>query len=135
MRQDSIRLVHGCAEAARQTLLETVYFDYDRVTIRPDTEAKLLAKLDILRANPSVRLRVEGHTDRQGTTEFNFLVGSSLVEEVIQFFTAFGLDAERITEVSYGETRLAVQGLSEAARAQNRRVEFVITAGGEHIGC
>lgn len=122
------------AEAARQTLRETVYFDYDEAVIRSDTETSLRAKLDILRANPGVRLRMEGHADERGTSEYNIALGNERSESVIQFFTGFGLDAGRFGSVSYGEERPAAQGSNESAWAQNRRVEFVITAGGDGIG-
>jgi peptidoglycan-associated lipoprotein len=153
MRQDSIRLVEEAAaaerarqeemarqeraraaEAARQALRETVYFDYDESVIRSDTEQRLRAKLDILRNNPGVQLRMEGHADERGTSEYNIALGNERAGSVIQFFTGFGLDGNRFSSVSYGEERPVAQGSSEAAWAQNRRVEFVITAGGDGIG-
>lgn len=122
------------AEAARRTLRETVYFDYDEAAIRPDAESKLRAKLDILRDNSGVHLRMEGHADERGTSEYNIALGNERAEAVIRFFTGFGLGAERFTTVSYGEERPAAQGSNEAAWAQNRRVAFIITAGGDGIG-
>ena len=153
MRQDSIRLVEEAAaaerarqeemarqeraraaEAARQALRETVYFDYDKSVIRSDTEQRLRAKLDILRSNPGVQLLMEGHADERGTSEYNIALGNERAESVIQFFAGFGLDGNRFSSVSYGEERPVAQGSSEASWAQNRRVEFVITAGGDGIG-
>ena len=153
MRQDSIRLVEEAAaaerarqeemarqeraraaEAARQALRETVYFDYDESVIRSDTEQRLRAKLDILRSNPGVQLLMEGHADERGTSEYNIALGNERAESVIQFFAGFGLDGNRFSSVSYGEERPVAQGSSEASWAQNRRVEFVITAGGDGIG-
>ena len=153
MRQDSIRRAQEAEEArrraameeaererqraaemARRTLMETVYFDYDEATIRSDTESSLRAKLDILRDNPGVRLRMEGHADERGTSEYNIALGNERAEAVIQFLTGFGLDSGRFASVSYGEEQPAAQGSNEAAWAQNRRVEFVITAGGDGIG-
>lgn len=153
MRQDSIRRAREAEEArlrrereaaererqraaemARRTLTETVYFDYDEATIRSDTETSLRAKLDILRDNPGVQLRMEGHADERGTSEYNIALGNERAESVIQFLTGFGLDGGRFTSVSYGEEQPAAQGSTEAAWAQNRRVEFVITAGGDGIG-
>ncbi len=153
MRQDSIRRVEEAAaaerarleemarqeaaraaQAARQTLRETVYFDYDESAIRSDTEQRLRAKLDVLRNNPGVQVRMEGHADERGTSEYNIALGNERAESVMQFFTGFGLDGNRFSSVSYGEERPVAQGSSEAAWAQNRRVEFVITAGGDGIG-
>ncbi len=121
------------AEAARQTLREPVYFDYDEAALRSDTESRLRAKLEVLRANPGVRLRMEGHADERGTSEYNLALGNERVESVVRFLTGFGLDGGRFSTVSFGEERPAMQGSNETAWAQNRRVEFVITAGSDGI--
>lgn len=115
--------------AARATLEEVVYFDYDESEIRSDSEAKLRAKVEILRANPSLRVRIEGHADERGSTEYNLALGTRRAEAVRQFFTSFGIDASRFAITSYGEERPAAEGSSEDAWSQNRRAEFVITGG------
>ena len=121
------------AAAARATVTETVYFDYDESAIRMDTQSMLRAKLDILRANPGLQLRMEGHADERGTSEYNIALGNERARSVIEFFTGFGLGADRFTSVSYGEEQPAMQGSNEDAWSLNRRVEFVITAGGNTI--
>lgn len=152
MRQDSIRRVEAeerareaaeaertareearRAEMARQTLTETVYFDYDEATIRADTEALLREKVDLLRRNPGVELRMEGHADERGTSEYNVALGNERAESVIRFISGFGLDASRFSAISYGEARPVAAGAGEDAWARNRRVEFVVTAGGADI--
>ena len=121
------------AEAARQSLTRTVYFEYDESAITNDTEAALRAKVEILRANPGVQLRMEGHADERGTSEYNIALGNDRAESVMRFLTNFGLSGDRFSWVSYGEEQPAVQGSNEEAWALNRRVEFVITAGGDAI--
>ena len=123
----------AAAARARETLTEMVFFDYDEANLTSETESRLRAKLDILRNNPGVQLRMEGHADERGTSEYNIALGNERAEAVIQFLTNFGLDASRFTPVSYGEERPLSSGSSEAAWARNRRVEFVITAGGDNI--
>ncbi len=134
MEQEAAAARERAAAAARRTLMETVYFDYDEAAIRPDTEERLRAKLEILRDNPGVSMRMEGHADERGTSEYNFALGNDRAESVIRFLTGFGLDMSRFSSVSYGEERAVAQGSTEAAWAQNRRVEFVITAGGNNLG-
>lgn len=121
------------AAAARNTLMQTVYFDYDESTLRTDTESALRAKVEILRSNPGVMLRMEGHADERGTSEYNIALGNERAQSVIQFLAGFGISADRFTSVSYGEEQPAMQGSNEDAWALNRRVEFVITAGGDAI--
>ncbi len=119
--------------AARSTLEEMVFFDYDKSEIRDDAAAALRRKVDILRASPQVRLRIEGHADERGSTEYNLALGNRRAEAVRQFLTGFGLAQDRFEIVSYGEGRPLDQGHDEAAWARNRRAQFVITAGANAI--
>lgn len=123
----------AAVRAARATLEETVYFDYDESEIRPDAERVLRQKLDIMRNSPQVSVRIEGHADERGSTEYNLALGNRRAESVRQFFTSFGLSADRFSIVSYGEERPQATGGNESAWAQNRRAEFVITAGADQI--
>ena len=129
--REALRLeAERAAAEMRRILMDMVYFDYDEAVIRPDAEETLRAKLEILRDNPGMQLRMEGHADERGTSEYNIALGNERAEAVIQFLTGFGLDAGRFSSVSYGEEMPQAQGSSEEAWARNRRVEFVITAGG-----
>jgi peptidoglycan-associated lipoprotein len=121
--------MNRAAEQARSTLEAVVLFDYDESAITPATERLLRAKLPILRNSPTVRLRMEGHADERGSTEYNLALGSRRAESVREFLAGFGISANRFTTTSFGEERPAVNRSDEAAWAQNRRVEFVITGG------
>lgn len=119
--------------AARATLEEMVFFDYDMSEIRDDAEATLRAKVDILRASPQVQIRIEGHADDRGSTEYNMALGNRRAEAVRQFLVGFGLAENRFEIVSFGEGRPLEQGATESAWARNRRGQFVITAGANAI--
>ncbi len=119
--------------AARTTLEEMVFFDYDQSDIRDDAAAILRRKVDILRASPQVRLRVEGHADERGSTEYNLALGNRRAEQIRQFLVGFGLSQANFEIVSMGEGRPLQQGQTEAAWARNRRGQFVITAGANAI--
>lgn len=118
---------------ARTTLEEMVFFDYDVSEIRDDAAARLRAKVDVLRASPQVQIRIEGHADERGSTEYNIALGNRRAEALRQFLTGFGLAENRFEIVSFGEGRPLQQGSSEAAWARNRRGQFVITAGANAI--
>ena len=154
-RQDSIARVRTAADAAtaaeaarqlaaqaeaarlagslRTTLEAMVNFEYDEAAITPDAERILREKADILRTNADVRLQIVGHADERGSTEYNLALGSSRAESVKTFFTSFGLDAGRFVTTSRGEEQPLVNRSDEAAWAQNRRAEFVITAGVQEL--
>ena len=116
-------------DEARETLEAVVQFDYDESDITTAGERLLRAKLPILRSSPTVRLRLEGHADERGSTEYNLALGSRRAESVRDFLSGFGISADRFTTTSFGEERPAVNRSDESAWAQNRRVEFVITGG------
>jgi len=118
---------------ARATLEEMVFFDYDVSEIRDDAQQRLRAKVDILRRSPQVRIRIEGHADERGSTEYNMALGNRRAEAIRQFLTGFGLAENRFEIVSFGEGRPLQQGSSEAAWARNRRGQFVLTAGANAI--
>lgn len=136
-REEALRVqreMEQRAREARATLDEMVFFDYDESTLTSQTRATLRAKLEILRGCPSVRLRMEGHADERGTSEYNITLGSERAQSVSDFFTGFGLEAARFGTVSFGEEDPLAQGSNEASWARNRRVEFVITAGAGDLG-
>lgn len=137
LANEEARLDRERLERARQlraTLEEMVFFDYDEANIRTDTRSRLEAKLEVLRDYPSVRMRMEGHADERGTSEYNITLGNERAASVIQFLTGYGLDGVRFSSVSYGEESPLASGSNEAAWAQNRRVEFVITGGAGDLG-
>lgn len=115
--------------AARATLLSAIYFDYDASEIRGDARAALDAKLPILRANASLQIRVSGHADERGSDQYNDALGQRRAAAAKRYLTDNGIDAARISIVSYGEQRPATTGSDENAWARNRRAEFEITAG------
>lgn len=122
------------AAEERRTLEEKIFFDYDDFSIREDAAAALRRKIDVLVARPGVHLRIEAHADERGSPEYNLALGRNRGDAVIAFFIAAGLDADRFTVESFGEQNPLVQGGTEEAWAQNRRVEFIITAGEGDLG-
>ena len=114
---------------ARSTLEGMVNFEYDESAITDEAEQILRRKIPILRNSPTVRIRMEGHADERGSTEYNLALGSSRAESVRAFLAGFGISGDRFTTTSFGEDRPLVNRSDEAAWAQNRRVEFVITGG------
>jgi peptidoglycan-associated lipoprotein len=116
--------------ARRRTLLEErVYFAYDRFDLDAVQQETLRRKVEVLRADQTIRLRVEGHADERGSLEYNLALGMRRAQSVKDYLTGFGLDNSRFTVESLGEDRPADRGTTEAAYARNRRAEFVITAG------
>ena len=113
----------------RSTMAERIYFDYDRADIRADSRAVLDRKTRIMRDEATVRIRIEGHADDRGSTEYNLALGNRRAEAVRAYITAAGIPAARIEIVSLGEERPIERARSESAWSRNRRAEFLVTAG------
>jgi hypothetical protein len=105
-------------------LEQMVLFDYDAAEIRDDARRTLDAKLPILRGDPTIRLRIDGHADERGSTEYNLALGNRRAAAVAGYLSGFGLDASRFSPVSYSEERPLASGANEAAWASEpaRRV-------------
>lgn len=110
-------------EALRQE--NTIYFDFDTATIRPEFIEVLQAHGAFLTANPSVRVTVEGHTDERGTPEYNIALGERRAVSVVQYLQNLGVSAGQLSTVSYGEEKPADASRGEASFAKNRRAVLV----------
>jgi peptidoglycan-associated lipoprotein len=113
----------------REALSDIVYFEYDSNQLTTEAEGKLRTKASILRANPGLEIRVDGHADERGSTEYNLALSQRRAETVRDFLTGYGIAASRISTIPYGEERPQVEGTGESVWAQNRRAEFAITGG------
>lgn len=103
----------------------TVYFAFDSSEIDSDGQAIVARFAKYLVANPTAKLRLEGHGDERGTREYNVGLGERRANAVQSALLAGGASASQISVVSYGEERPADAGHDESAWAKNRRVEIV----------
>jgi len=116
----------AAAEAAKAAMAEKVYFDYDSSELKSEAQEILTKKAIWLKANGDYKLKIEGNCDERGSTEYNMALGSRRAEAAAKFINALGISEDRITTVSYGEDKPAVDGNDESAWSQNRRDEFVL---------
>jgi peptidoglycan-associated lipoprotein len=112
-------------ERALTEIREPIYFDFDRSEVKPAGRETLRRKGDALRELPDVRILIEGHADERGTVEYNLALGERRARAAFDYLSDLGIDPDRMTTVSYGEERPAVEGSGEAVWSQNRRDEFV----------
>lgn len=113
--------------AGRIEILEKVFFDVGRATIKPESHALLDEVANILVAHPEVtRVRVEGHTDARGSASANRRLSTARAASVVEYLSAKGVAAERMEAVGYGPDRPLDPSRTSAAHDLNRRVEFVI---------
>jgi peptidoglycan-associated lipoprotein len=105
---------------------DTVLFGYDSYELDELARATLQKHAAWLRANPSVRVTLEGHCDERGTREYNLALGDRRANSAKNFLASQGIDVSRLATISYGKERPAVEGSDEAAHAQNRRAVTMV---------
>jgi len=101
-----------------------IYFDFDKATLRPDSETALRHVLDLLIQNPALALEVQGHTDDTGTAEHNQTLSEQRAASVIAWLAGHGISATRLTPKGYGASRPVADNKTPEGRAKNRRVEL-----------
>ena len=113
--------VEGGANAQALAAKRTYYFDFDKSDIRPSDKPAVLANADYLRAHPSSKIILEGHTDPRGSREYNVALGERRGNAVQDLMKTRGVNPDQIRVVSYGAERPAVDGHNEEAYQQDRR--------------
>jgi len=131
--RDSLAAAERALADARALLNAPIYFDFDKSEIRSDAKSALDSKLPLLRANPSMKIRIEGNTDSRGSNEYNMALGLRRANAAKRYLASQGIEAARFDVVSYGEERPVDQGTTEDAYQKNRRDDFVITVGSDNM--
>jgi OmpA-OmpF porin, OOP family len=106
---------------------ETIFFETGRATIKSVSFSLLDEVARALQANPSIRVRIEGHTDSQGKDRYNLKLSRARAKAVRKYLIGRGVASRRMVSQGYGETRPISDNRTAEGRAENRRVEFVIT--------
>jgi peptidoglycan-associated lipoprotein len=104
----------------------TVYFDFDKSTIKSSERSKIEAVANHLKSQPTHKVKVEGHCDERGTEGYNLSLGERRALAVRKYLIDLGISADRVNTISFGEAHPAVEGHTEAAWSKNRRGEFIL---------
>jgi peptidoglycan-associated lipoprotein len=106
--------------------LKEVYFDFDKYDIRPEDAKTLGANATWLKSNGDNLVLIEGHCDERGTNEYNLALGERRAKATMNYLVSQGIQANRITIISYGEERPVCTENTEACWAKNRRANFLV---------
>lgn len=120
----------GCARKSTKTAggapsaLQKIHFDFDKYNIKSEYEGTLKGNADWLQKNKKTSV-IEGHCDERGTAEYNIALGDRRAKSAKNYLSNLGLEASRMSTVSYGEERPIAACHNESCWWQNRRDEFV----------
>lgn len=126
IRAEQEKKARMLAEAKQKFLNDNVHFAYDSAVLTPIAQNVLNQKAEWLRNNSTTDVIIEGHCDERGTIEYNVALGERRAEAAKKYLLNLGIDASRLSTVSYGEEKPIASGSNEEAWAQNRRAQFTI---------
>lgn len=107
-------------------VLNNVFYDFDKSTLRPESATELNALAELLKQNPTLRIELGSHTDAKGADEYNLKLSQDRAKSVVDHLIANGIEAGRLVAMGYGETLPAATNDTEEGRQLNRRTEFKV---------
>ena len=111
----------------RVVILKGVNFDHDKASLKPESYPVLDSNIEILKTNPKITIIIVGHTDGDGSAAYNQRLSLARAKTVMKYFNERGISADRMTAVGKGAAIPIASNVSEAGRAQNRRIEIEFT--------
>jgi outer membrane protein OmpA-like peptidoglycan-associated protein len=126
---------HGCPKKFEHIVVtqdkielkQKIFFETDKATIMPRSFGLLDEIGSVLRARPTMRVRIEGHTDARGTAAHNMKLSQSRADSVRQHLIGLGVEGGRMDAQGFGSQQPIETNKTAAGRERNRRVEFIIT--------
>ena len=85
-------------------VVENIFYDFDKATLRPESKSALDEMVKILNENPNVTIEMGAHTDRKGSDEYNINLSNRRAKSVVDYLIAAGIDPKRLTWKGYGES-------------------------------
>lgn len=104
----------------------SVYFDFDKSTLKPEAVAELDRAAKIMLDNPDVWLELQGNTDSIGTESYNMKLGERRAKAVFDYLKSKGVAANRLKTMSLGESKPDASNKTAEGRTENRRVDLII---------
>lgn len=113
-------------EVGTRIVLNNIFYDFNKATLRPESEAELDRLYKLLNENPTLKIEISGHTDNVGSASYNQKLSESRAKSVVNYLLDKGIAQTRLTFKGYGFNRPVAGNDTEDGRQQNRRTEFEI---------
>jgi len=115
-------------EVGKTVIIDNIYFNFDKTTLKESSFPELDRLTDLMKQNPGIKIEIIGHTDNKGSDEYNLQLSEGRAQSVMQYLLEQDISQDRMTAKGLGETQPISSNDTETGRAENRRVEFTITA-------
>ncbi len=113
-------------EVGRTIRINNVFFDLDKSSLKQESFEELNLLVGILENNPDLKIELGGHTDSQGSDDYNLTLSTDRAASVRAYLSEKGVATERLISKGYGESKPVASNDTEEGKALNRRVEFTI---------
>jgi OmpA-OmpF porin, OOP family len=104
--------------------LKNIYFHFGTTILKPESFASLNGIVEFFTANSGITFEIAGHTDDEGADDYNLTLSQGRAQSIVDYLIKNGIDTRMLIARGYGETKPIDTGITKAAKARNRRVEF-----------
>lgn len=120
-------------EVGHKIVLNNVFFDYNKSTLRPQSEPEIKAVVDFMTKYDFMRVEIGGHTDNIGSFEYNQKLSDARAQEVRKRLISLGIQSGRLTHKGYSYSKPVETNKTPEGRQLNRRTEFLILKNSDEI--
>lgn len=110
----------------KSIILRNIFFDFDKSTIRSESEAELTRLYELLKENQDIKVEISGHTDNRGDDSYNQKLSENRAKAVVDYLINKGIPESRMIYAGYGEKEPVATNETDEGRQENRRTEFKI---------
>ncbi|RJP57508.1 MAG: peptidoglycan-associated lipoprotein Pal, partial [Deltaproteobacteria bacterium] len=105
-----------------------IHFDFDKFSLTNQAREILAKKVSWLQGHTDLKIKIEGYCDERGSNEYNMALGERRANSAMEYLVTAGVEASRVSTISYGEENPLDPGHNEDAWAKNRRAHFKIVS-------
>lgn len=113
-------------EVGNKVVLNNIFFDYDKASLRTESYIELGNLLNLLTTNPKLKIEISGHTDNKGSASYNKNLSASRAQSVVSYLISKGIEIDRLNFAGYGFQFPVATNETDEGRQLNRRVEFKV---------
>jgi len=113
-------------KSGNTTILNNIFFDTDSYALLEKSKSELERLVGFLKLNPSIKIKISGHTDNQGDEKSNKILSENRAKAVVNYLIKEGISPDRLSSAGFGATNPIDSNQTEEGRAKNRRTEFKI---------